>query len=178
MLNIIKSSQHWTQYPAQSIKELPRTPTHWVVLLSKNLPKFPNRPPNWSVWIDCCTLPEQDARNLGCKQSEKRCCEISTAAISSAIATNTPIFGKLKPHQNPTDPPCPNSLNAIAVSSLPATPTSSVPCIPRAPTPTLAWIFEQTPTPHQRNCGNPKARVTTTANLSCNHGSDGLWNSS
>ena len=31
---------------------------------------------------------------------------------ASAHATNTPIFGKLNPDQNPTDPPCPKSMSA------------------------------------------------------------------
>ncbi|MEG3883557.1 hypothetical protein QT971_05005 [Microcoleus sp. herbarium19] len=32
---------------------------------------------------------------------------------ASAHATNTRIFGKLNPDQNPTNPPCPKSLSAI-----------------------------------------------------------------
>jgi len=83
---------------------------------------------------------------------------------ASAHATNTPIFGKLNPDQNPTDPLCPKSMSAIAVSSTAATHTSSVPSTPQAPTPTLAPTFKKTLMPNPMNFGNPKVRAITTAN--------------
>ena len=73
-----------------------------------------------------------------------------------------------KPKPNPTRPPCPHSLSAIAVSSTAATHTSSAPSIRRAPTRTIAPTFKKTPTPRRRNYGNPKVQATTTANWFCN----------
>ena len=87
----------------------------------------------------------------------------SEPRILKAIATNTSVLRKTKPKPKPNPPRhAQTPARAIAVSSWPATHTTSVPCIPRARTPTLALTSEKTPTPHRRNCGNPRVQATTT----------------
>jgi len=83
--------------------------------------------------------------NFGCKQSEGICCKISNCNHGSAHATNTSIFGKLNPDQNPNTLAMPKLPLVRSLSPLGPQPTPRLCRHPTGPNTDTCPDFQENP---------------------------------